>query len=57
LNKRCGNTKLKRLSEFHSNIFLAAMGQFHVTEWTKWENNSKSFSKSSTWINRRTLQI
>jgi len=21
-------------------MFLAAMGQFHVTEWTKWENDS-----------------
>ena len=31
---------LKLLSEFYSNVFPAAMGQFHVTEWTTWENDS-----------------
>jgi len=40
LNKRCSNKKLKLLSEFCNNMFLAAMGQYSVTEWTKWENDS-----------------
>jgi len=40
LNEKCSDKKLKLLSEFYSNMFLAAMGQFHVTEWTKCENDS-----------------
>ena len=48
LNKRYSNKKLKLFSEFHSNTFLAAMVQFHVTEWIKWENDSFIVSKTST---------
>src|SRR6218665_1885550 len=35
LNKRCSNKKLQHFSEFHSNMFLATIGQFHVEERTK----------------------